>query len=195
MEKLIHSLMPEAKNFMKSIIVLSPFTLFFFSISPIFAQDDVFIKEYLERIENSKTYLLLVAETMPDDRYDYRPTPESMSFAEHLMHIGWAMDWHSQSLMGGREARDWNTDTELKVDNKSKEEMIAKIEETFDRTMKFISNFELYRLEERLDYFGSNRTKRQILLLLADHITHHRAQMLVYLRLNGLKPPRYVLYQ
>ena len=180
---------------MKSIIVLSPFTLFFFSISPIFAQDDVFIKEYLERIENSKTYLLLVAETMPDDRYDYRPTPESMSFAEHLMHIGWAMDWHSQSLMGGREARDWNTDTELKVDNKSKEEMIAKIEETFDRTMKFISNFELYRLEERLDYFGSNRTKRQILLLLADHITHHRAQMLVYLRLNGLKPPRYVLYQ
>lgn len=36
------------------------------------------------------------------------------------MHIGWAMDWHSQSLMGRREARDWNADTELKVDHKSK---------------------------------------------------------------------------
>jgi len=164
-------------------------------VQPIFAQESDFIKEYLERLEKSKEYLILVAETMPEDKYDFKAMPESMSFAENLMHIGWAMDWHSQSLMGGREARDWNTDTELKVDDKSKKEMIAKISETFGKTIEFISNFDLNRLEERLDYFGADRTKRQILLLLADHISHHRGQMLVYMRLNGLKPPRYVLYQ
>lgn len=164
-------------------------------LSPLFAQENNFIKEYLERLENSRKYLILVAETMPEDKYDFKATTESMSFAENLMHIAWAMDWHSQSLMGGREARDWNTDTELKVDNKSKKEMIAKIDETFDKTIEFISNFEISKLDERLDYFGSDRTKRQILLLLADHITHHRGQILVYMRLNGLKPPRYVLYQ
>jgi len=164
-------------------------------VQPIFAQESDFIKEYLERLEKSKEYLILVAETMPEDKYDFKAMPESMSFAENLMHIGWAMDWHSQSLMGGREARDWNTDTELKADDKSKKEMIAKISETFGKTIEFISNFDLNRLEERLDYFGADRTKRQILLLLADHITHHRGQMLVYMRLNGLKPPRYVLYQ
>ena len=163
--------------------------------SPLFAQDKDFIKEYLERLENSKKYLILVAETMPEDKYDFRATPESMSFAENLMHIGWAMDWHSQSLMGGREARDWNTDTALKVDNKSKKEMISTIDRTFDKTLDFISNFDINKLEERLDYFGLDRTKRQVLLLLTDHITHHRGQMLVYMRLNGLKPPRYVLYQ
>ncbi|MFD1316457.1 DinB family protein [Namhaeicola litoreus] len=172
-----------------SIILLSSFS------SALKAQENDFIKEYLERMENSKKYLLFVAETMPEDKYDYKATPESMSFAENLMHIAWAMDWHSQSLMGGREARDWNTDTELKVDNKSKQEMIDKISETFDITMDFISNFDPNKLEDRLDYFGANRTKRQIMLLLADHITHHRAQMLVSMRLNGLKPPRYVLYQ
>ncbi len=163
--------------------------------SPLLAQDSNFIKEYLERLENSKKYLILVAETMPKEKYDFKATPESMSFAENLMHIAWAMDWHSQSLMGEREARDWNTDTELKVDNKSKKEMIAKIDETFDKTIEFISKFDTNKLNERLDYFGSDRTKRQILLLLTDHITHHRGQMLVYMRLNGLKPPRYVLYQ
>ncbi len=163
--------------------------------TPLFAQEDVFITEYLERLESSKAYLILVAEIMPEDQYTFKATPESMSFAEHLMHIAWAMDWHSQSLMGGREARDWNTDTELQVADKTKEEMIAKIDETFDKTIDFIKNFDVDRLGERLDYFGQNRTKRQILLLLADHITHHRAQMLVYMRLNRLKPPRYVLYQ
>ena len=164
-------------------------------MSDLNAQEDVFIREYLERLENSRKYLLLVAESMPEDKYGFKATPESMSFAENLMHIGWAMDWHSQSLMGGRKARDWNTDTELKVDAKSKEDMILKIDDTFDKTIEFLSNFDVNKLGERLDYFGSDRTKRQVLLLLADHITHHRGQMLVYLRLNGLKPPRYVLYQ
>lgn len=180
---------------MKQILILTSMFLFSSLTSPIFSQQNDYIKEYLERLENSRKYLILVAETMPEDKYDYKATPESMSFAENLMHIGWAMDWHSQSLMGGRDARDWNTDTELKVDNKSKKEMIATIDSTFKKTIDFISNFDTNKLEERLDYFGSDRTKRQILMLLADHITHHRAQMLVYMRLNGLVPPRYDLFQ
>ena len=180
---------------MKKLIMLASSLLFSALALPLFAQQNDLIKEYLERLEKSKEYLILVAETMPEDKYDFKATPESMSFAENLMHIGWAMDWHSESLMGGREARDWNTDIELKVDKKSKKEMIATIDKTFDKTIEFISNFDINRLEERLDYFGADRTKRQVLLLLIDHITHHRGQMLVYMRLNGLKPPRYVLYQ
>ena len=162
---------------------------------PVFAQENDFIKEYLERLETSKNYLILVAETMPEDKYDFKATPESMSFAENLMHICWAMDWHSETLMGGRDARDWNTDTALKVDQKSKKDMIATTKKVFENTTTFISNFNPNKLGERLDYFGAERTKRQILLLLADHITHHRAQMLVSMRLNGMVPPRYVLFQ
>ena len=180
---------------MKNILIRTILTVVCAINSPLLAQSNNFIKEYLERLENSRKYLVLVAENMPEEKYDFKPTPESMSFAENLMHIGWAMDWHSQSLMGNREPRDWNTDTELKVDNKSKEEMIATIDETFGKTIEFISNFDINKLVERLDYFGLDRTKRQVLFLLADHITHHRGQMLVYMRLNGLKPPRYVLYQ
>ncbi|MAY22909.1 MAG: damage-inducible protein DinB [Flavobacteriaceae bacterium] len=159
------------------------------------AQESTFVQEYLERLENSRKYLLLVAEMMPEESYHYKATPASMSFAEHLMHIAWAMDWHSQSLMGERAARDWNTDIELQVEKKTKAEMMVKVDETFRHTIAFINQFDTARLGERLDYFGADRTKRQILLLLADHITHHRAQMLVSLRLKGLQPPRYVLYQ
>lgn len=163
--------------------------------SPLVAQQDNFIKDYLERLENSRKYLILVAEQMPEDKYDFSASPESMTFAKNLMHIGFAIDWHSQSLLGGRESRDWNTDTTYKVANKSKEEMIATINKTFDETIKLIEQFDTTQLDDELDYFGLNRTKRQIFLLLADHITHHRGQMLVYMRINGLVPPRYVLFQ
>lgn len=180
---------------MKNVKLLTGILIFFSITTEAIAQEDVFIKEYLERLENSRDYLLLVAETMPEEKYSFKATPESLSFEEYFMHIAWAMDWHSQSLLGGREARDWNTDTELKVAKKSKKEMIATLDRTFDKTIAFISEFDTNKLNDRLDYFGLDRTKRQILLLLADHITHHRAQMLVCMRLNGLKPPRYVLYQ
>ncbi|MFT4698096.1 MAG: putative damage-inducible protein DinB [Flavobacteriaceae bacterium] len=73
--------------------------------------------------------------------------------------------------------------------------MIAAIDKTFDETIQLIKEFDTTQLNDELDYFGLNRTKRQIFLLLADHITHHRGQMLVYMRLNGLVPPRYVLFQ
>lgn len=180
---------------MKRIVILTSVILSSLFTGSLFAQKNDFVLEYLERLETSRKYLILVAENMPEDKYGFKATPESMSFAENLMHIGWAMDWHSQSLLGGREARDWSTDTELKVNQKSKEEMIATIDRTFDETISLITQFDVAKLENTLNYFGLKRSKRQILMLLADHITHHRGQMIVSMRLNGLMPPRYVLYQ
>lgn len=180
---------------MKRILILTLTLLLSTFITPALAQENEFIKDYLERLENSRKYLILVAEEMPEDNYEFKASPDSMSFAENLMHIAWAMDWHSQTLLGEREARDWNTDIELKVENKTKKEMIAAIDKTFKETIELITAFDTTKFNDRLDYLGLDRTKRQIFLLLADHITHHRGQMLVYMRLNGLKPPRYVLYQ
>lgn len=177
-----------------SILVLS-ILYYTLGTTTVLAQQDDFIKEYLERLENSHKYVSLVAERMPEDKFAFRATPESFSFAENLLHIGYAMDWHSQSLLGGRAAREWSTDTVFKTANKSKQEMIALIDKTFTTTIAFIKGFDTSQLGDKLDYFELTRTKRQILLLLADHITHHRAQMLVSMRLNGLVPPRYVLFQ
>ncbi|MGJ8591235.1 MAG: DinB family protein [Aquaticitalea sp.] len=180
---------------MKNIPILTILIMFCTFTSPAVAQDERFIEDYLERLENSRKYLVLVAEMMPEDAYNFKASPESLSFAENLLHIGYAMDWHSQSLLGGRESRDWKTDTIFKVDNKSKAEMIATVNKTFDETIQLIKDFDVKKLNDEMDYFGLTRSKRQIFMLLADHITHHRAQMLVSLRLNGLVPPRYVLFQ
>ena len=163
--------------------------------SSLLAQEINFINDYVQRLENSQKYLNLVAEAMPAEQYDFKVTPESMSFEEHLMHISWAMDWHSQSLLNGRPARDWATDTELKVASKTKAEMIATVNNTFETTIQLLKDFDTTQLNDPIAYGELERSKRQVLLILTDHITHHRAQMLVAMRLNGLVPPRYMLFQ
>lgn len=180
---------------MKQLFILTILVLVNSMATPLYGQQDNFIEDYIERLENSRKYLVLIAQTMPEDKYDFKASPEAMSFAQNLLHIGYAMDWHSQSLLGERASRDWNTDTVYKVANKSKEEMIATINKTFDDTIILLQQFDTSHFDDELDYFGLNRSKRQIFFLLADHITHHRGQMLVYMRLNGLNPPRYVLFQ
>ena len=127
---------------MKLTPILLSFVLFFSVTSPLFAQQDSFINDYLERLENSRKYLILVAQTMPENKYDFRASQESLTFAENLMHIGYAIDWHSQSLLGNRESRDWKTDTIYKVANKSKKEMITTINKTFNETIKLIKQFD-----------------------------------------------------
>ena len=73
--------------------------------------------------------------------------------------------------------------------------MLTIIDRTFMEAIQLIKEFNTSQFDDTLDYFGLTRTKRQIFLLLTDHITHHRGQMLVYMRLKKLVPPRYVLYQ
>ena len=180
---------------MKHLLIITTIIAFNSVTLQLSAQENPFVKDYLERLENSQKYLILVAEMMPEDNYNFRATPESLSFAENLLHIGYAVDWHSQSLLGERESRTWKTDTVFKVAKKSKKDMITLINKTFNEAITLIKQFNTTQLDDKLDYFGLYRTKRQIFLLLADHITHHRGQMLVYLRLNGIVPPRYVLFQ
>lgn len=178
---------------MKKTIIFITFLLL--TTASLFAQQNKFIDDSIERLENSRKYLLLVADIMPEEKYGFKATDESLSFSENLMHIGYALDWHSQSLIGDREARVYQTDTVFKPANKTKAEMMARIDQTFTEAIALLQDVEPAQLDIELDYFGSTRSKRQIYMLLADHITHHRAQMLVSMRLNGLVPPRYVLYQ
>ncbi len=56
---------------MKHILILTSIILFSSATSTLFAQQNSFIKDYLERLENSRKYLILVAETMSEENHRY----------------------------------------------------------------------------------------------------------------------------
>lgn len=178
------------KAFLYSLAILS-FSLLLHQAA--YAQKDNFLKEYGERWEHSRQYLLAVAEAMPESAYGFKPTPEVMTFAEQLMHIALAMDWHAQTLLAGKELG-YRVNS-FKVGNRTKKEIMEVANRTFEEGAKVIADFDPAHYEDRLMYGKLSRTKRQIFLLLSDHVTHHRGQMLMYLRLKGVTPPQYIAFQ
>jgi uncharacterized damage-inducible protein DinB len=81
---------------------------------------------------------------------------------------------------------------EKNITKMTKAEIIQYLAKAFDYTEATFAQMTDKTLEEELDYWGGHSTKRKIVFLLNDHQTHHRGQLIVYLRLNGIKPPKYI---
>ena len=142
---------------------------------------------FLEKWNNSKNYLIEVAKAMPEDLYEYKPTEKQMSFGEQLIHIKDNMEWLSNAYFTDKEYKKVKDDK-----NYSKEETIDLLEKAFDSAYKIIKNSDPKLLNSKVEFFAGPKTRFQILNLLQDHVTHHRGQILVYLNLNDIQPPKYV---
>ena len=66
------------------------------------------------------------------------------------------------------------------------------IRKVFDDSTEIIRNTSDEDLSLTVDFFAGPKNKLQILNLLQDHVTHHRGQLVVYLNLNEIIPPKYV---
>lgn len=152
---------------------------------PAIAQDG-FVRDLKIKWENARAYTVEVAEAMPARHYGYKPTEVQRTFSEQLVHITGNMVWLSTSYLDGE---GFDGDLDNPPDNK--EDLIKLVNEGFIYTQKTISALQMEDLEETVQFFAGPMTKRQICVLLNDHVTHHRGQLIVYLRLNSIEPPRY----
>ncbi|MFC7356082.1 DinB family protein [Jejudonia soesokkakensis] len=142
---------------------------------------------FLEKWENSKIYMLAIAEAMPEEYYDFKPTERQMTFKEQLMHIKSNMDWLSGTYFSTSESERGKN-----ILPTTKAETIAILSEAFNNTKSILEKVPLKDLKETVTFFAGDKSKLQILNLLQDHVTHHRGQLIVYLNLNEIEPPGFV---
>ena len=167
---------------MKKLIIL---TVILVSNS-MFSQQLV-VETFVEKWENSKVYLLQMVEAMPEDKYDFKPSEREMSFKEQTIHVLDNMTWLSTTNFSKEKytKKDYAEIT-------TKAQLIVQINTSFDDAKsKILGNKEI-NLSEKVEFFAGPKNKLQILNLMQDHVTHHRGQMIVYLNLCQIKPPKYV---
>lgn len=143
------------------------------------------IPDFLEKWENSKNYLIQIVEAMPEDAFAYKPTEREMTFSEQLQHIQKNMVWLASSYFGA-------TPTETEDLKNNKADTVESIKKAFDSVADAVKNTTPSTLNEEVKFFAGPKSKLQILNLMQDHVTHHRGQLIVYLNLNHIEPPKYV---
>jgi uncharacterized damage-inducible protein DinB len=138
--------------------------------------------------DKSKEYTREFAEAMPDDKYGFKPTEEVWSFAEQLLHLAGVNYWFFATLKGEKPPK---SEKDLKAKGTAKKDVISMLEESFKYGDGFVEGLTDKIAHEEITRGKNKMAKWKIILFCVDHITHHRGQMVVYLRLNGIKPPQY----
>jgi len=136
----------------------------------------------------SKQFTLEVAEKMPAEFYDFKPSPEQMTFGRQMLHIAGANVFRVEQLTG-------IASHIVPPEKADKATAIAKLTESFDYVIRVLPKVtpeqltKMYKVDwrDRPDVAG-----REMMLGMFVHTAHHRAQCEVYLRLKGIKPPDYV---
>lgn len=135
-----------------------------------------------------KEYTLEVAEAMPAEKYDFKPTAEMRSFGQLLGHIGGSIYFFSASARGVAPPAEARPPEEA-----TKEVMVSYLQGAFDYAAEGIAALTDERVHESVSLFGGRLSMPvwKLCHFMRDHCTHHRGYSLPYLRQNGIQPPRY----
>jgi len=179
--------MKRSRGFYLNVMLIAVLAIIMAGSSELYAGGN-FAKEFLPTWQQAKDYSVKVAEAMPEEHYNFKPTPEIMSFGEQVAHTAGASYWFASKITGGP-----NLGKEFKVEGKTRDQIIEHLKKSFDYIEKVLTQLTDEEAAKVIPLFGEVKlTKAQTLLAIRDHTTHHRGSMVIYLRLKGIKPPQYV---
>jgi hypothetical protein len=130
--------------------------------------------------------LVGAAEAMPAEKYNYRPTPAQMSFAEIQVHlINEGNDLLCGKVAGIAPPQRTAIDTTA-----SKDALVARLKETFQFCESAFAKLDDSKLSDPIQLFGPNPFSRAaaMMITVGDWADHY-SQEANYLRLNNLLPP------
>jgi uncharacterized damage-inducible protein DinB len=135
--------------------------------------------------EATRNLVLTMAESIPEDKYDYKPTPEVRTVREQLIHL--TQENHMfLSQVAGESSGDLSRFNNLKT----RAEVLRALRESYEYGAKILAGLNEQTAMEMIS-FRNNRVPRfaPILSNISDNQNHY-GNLVVYVRLNGMVPPR-----
>ena len=141
----------------------------------------------LEQWNDIGRKLIAMAEDFPEDKYSYKPAPESRTFAAMLLHVGGAMYYFTDFAIGQKP----RYPDDPKDDNlKSKTQIVAFMKKCVADGADEIKKKGDEGLKEAVNDGGPHLDRLYDLAYgLIEHSGEHYGQLVVYYRINGMVPP------
>jgi uncharacterized damage-inducible protein DinB len=131
--------------------------------------------------------LIGIANAMPDAEYGFKPTPAQESFAERVMHVV-NIDLKLLNTLGGKTAA-----PTINPKASSKADVRAALKQWDAYGAAVLKEFNDQQLSERvmsLPFMGPTVSRLRVTYFSIAHSQDIYGQLAVYLRLNGVTPPR-----
>ncbi|HAA15232.1 MAG TPA: hypothetical protein DCE41_27465 [Cytophagales bacterium] len=140
-------------------------------------------KELIKKWRGNKRYTLKFIEVINEDQWTFRPAEGTKTYQSQLSHITTWLRTHSRFVTGV---------TLPKPATKTKEDLLQSLTEFFEAIEEYLQQAPAEDLAEIVALWYGKVSKESVLLTMDNHLAHHRGQLVVYLRLVGLKPPAYI---
>lgn len=138
----------------------------------------------LKHLKTSREFTLKVAGQMPESSYDFKLTPPQMSFAEQMVHLAGSLDFFLSSFSAEKAKN-------AKPPSMKKSDVIAFMTKSFDDAIDKVSKLSPDTFSKTYKGEEGQMTGLEILMMMMDHTTHHRASAEMYLRAKGITPTEY----
>ncbi len=129
--------------------------------------------------------LTAMAEDFPEDKYDWKPTPEVRSFAEQLLHAASYASYVGEVAKGLRPKEE----DPPRANFKSKADIVAYVKKAYADGAKAIEATGDEKLRTAIQVGRWNVTLLGLWDSALEHSGEHYGQLVVYYRVNKMIPP------
>jgi uncharacterized damage-inducible protein DinB len=149
--------------------------------------------DILDELATVEKKLVSMAESLPQDKYAWRPGAGVRSFGEVFRHIrNDNVLWLSMvSRTPAKEETAKLFDETGKADKEpmAKAEIVRNLRDSFEAVKKAIEPMRAGTLGADVNMFGRDMTRRGLFVMYLTHASEHLGQLIAYERFNSIVPP------
>lgn len=155
--------------------------------------DEEVRSQLLKDWERAKAYTVSYLNTVPPDKYSFRPTDSIKNFAQQMLHLAQS-NVNVIAPIAGEPNIFSNPMLQDSKTAQSKDSVMYYVTASYDLVIDGIKKMNTTRFNEKVKLYNWEETRYVWLLKAFEHQTHQRGQTTIYIRLMGLHPPQEQLF-
>jgi uncharacterized damage-inducible protein DinB len=140
------------------------------------------------QIGDLENELVPAADAMPEDKFNYQTTKDTMPFSKQVLHAAWTNYYFSSVILGEKPPVDLGKDGEG-PEFKSKAQAVQFMKDSFVYAKKAFRTINAQNAVTPIQAGQWAATRLELAFNTIAHGNNHYGQIVQYLRVNGVVPP------
>ena len=143
--------------------------------------------------ERAKTYTVDYLNTMPEDKYSFKPVDSIRGFAQQMLHLSHGNCLLMSNATDQKPPSFFQSDVEHSPTAQTKDSVMYYVTTSYDYCINAVKNFDVKKWFEKKKIMN-DETRFALMNKTFEHQTYHRGQTTIYIRLQGINPPHERLF-